>query len=102
MRLPMLAFLSVGLMGCHTLHFVNGPQMEETVVREKWHHLAINGLIEISPPFDIEYNCANQQWDTITTEKTFLNVLAGVSTEYVSIYSPWSMVYACREPIDAY
>ena len=100
MRIYSAGLLCVLLSGCHTMHFTNGPQMEETVVREKWHHLALNGLIEISPPFDIEYSCAQQQWDTITMEKTFLNVLAGLSTEYVSIYSPWSMVYECREPID--
>lgn len=82
------------------MHFVNGPKMDETVVREKWHHLAFNGLIEISPPLDVTYNCANQQWDTVTVKRTFLNGLASVSSPYFSIYSPWAIIYECREPID--
>ena len=100
MKQAICIFICIFISACSTIHFVNGPQMEETVVREKWHHLAINGIIEISPPFNIEYNCANQQWDTITVERTFLNGLASLTSQYVSLYSPWTIVYECRESID--
>ena len=69
-------------------------------MREQWHHLAINGLIEISPPMDINYNCANQQWDTVTMERTFLNGVASVTSQYFTLYSPWAIIYECRDPID--
>ena len=90
------------LSGCSTIHFENGPVLddEDTVIREKWHHLAINGLIEISSPLDLKYNCDTRQWDRVTVERTFLNGLATLSSQFFSIYSPWAIVYACREPID--
>ena len=97
--------IAVMLSGCSTLHFTNGPQVqvEETVVREQWHHLTLNDLVEVSPPMDINYNCANQQWDTITIERSFLNGLIAAlanPTGSVSIYSPWTIRYRCRESID--
>ncbi len=99
-KLLILALLT--LSACSTFHFENGPVLEdeETVIREKWHHLAINGLIEISPPLDIKYNCDTRQWDRVTVERSFLNGLATASSQYFSIYSPWTIVYACRESID--
>lgn len=95
--LAMLYMLSAG---CSTINFVNGPQMENSVEREQWHHIALLGLIELSRPMDVTYNCATQQWDTITVEKSFFNSLADASWPYVSIYSPMSIVYKCREPLD--
>ncbi len=83
-----------------TVHFVNGPELEDTVVREQWHHTAINGLIEISRPINISYACDDKQWDTITVEKSFLNSLASLSSQYFSLYSPWAVYYECREKIE--
>ncbi len=85
---------------CSTMNFVNGPKMDETVIREQWHHLGINGLIEFSKPMDVVYNCANQQWDSVTVERTFFTGLASVSSPYLSIYTPWAIVYECRERIE--
>ena len=91
------------LPACSTLHFTNGPQFDQTVVREQWHHLTLNDLVEISPPMDVTYNCATQQWDTLTIERTFLNGVAGIVSQPVtgvSFYSPWTIRYSCRESID--
>jgi hypothetical protein len=88
------------LSSCSTIHFVNGPEMEDTVNREVWHHSALNGLIEVSPPFDVDYSCDDKQWDSITIERSFLNYIATASTPYISIYSPWIIFYECRESID--
>lgn len=96
-----IAFSLVGLLSaCSTMEFVNGPKMDETVVREQWHHLGINGLIEYSAPLNLDYNCGNQQWDSATVEVSFFNWLANLTYPAVSIYSPWTIVYECREPID--
>lgn len=82
------------------MSFVNGPQMDQTVEREQWHHIALFGLIELSRPMDVTYNCANQQWDTITVEKSFFNGISDVSWPYVSVYSPMSIIYKCRQHLD--
>jgi hypothetical protein len=87
------------------MHFVNGAELDETVDREKWHHSALSGFIELSPPLDIRYVCDNKQWDTITVERTFLNSLASISSSvwtnfYIDLYSPWAIYYECRESID--
>ena len=94
---------SVFLASCSTMNFVNGPEMDDTVEREQWHHIGLNGMIEYSRPMDINYNCANQQWDTVTVEFSFLNGLTSASiTPWipVSVYSPWTIIYECRNPID--
>lgn len=100
MKNILLLILCVLTMGCSTMHFVNGPHIEDTVTREQWHHLGVNGLIEFSKPMNVEYNCGKQQWDTITVERTFLNGLASLSSYYSALYSPWAIVYECRDPID--
>ena len=101
MKKSLVSTLSIFLLsGCSTIHFVNGPELDDTVIREEWHHTALNGLIEISPPVNISYNCDNKQWDTITIERSFLNGLASLPAQYLSIYAPWSVYYECREKID--
>ncbi len=93
--------LSLALSACSTMTFVNGPEMDETVEREQWHHLGINGMIEYSPPMNVVYNCANQQWDSVTVELSFFNAIASVSPwPPLSLYSPWTIIYECREAID--
>lgn len=100
MRFVIVIALCVASMGCSTMNFVNGPKMDETIVREQWHHLGINGLIEFSKPLNLSYNCGNQQWDSITIERSLLNGVAAASSAYLSLYTPWSIVYECREAID--
>lgn len=85
---------------CSTMEFVNGPKMENTIIRESWHHQGLNGLIEFSKPLDLDYHCADQQWDSVTIEKTVFNTLAELSYPYISLYAPWTIVYECREAID--
>ena len=89
------------IIACSSMTFVNGPKLENTVEREKWHHIGFNGTVEYSPPVDLEYNCANQQWDSATVELSFFNAIASVSPWVpLSLYNPWTVIYECREPID--
>ncbi|OPX55587.1 hypothetical protein SAMN02745127_01448 [Oceanospirillum multiglobuliferum] len=100
LRLVLLV-VSLPLTACSTMNFVNGPEMEDTVERETWHHLGLSGVVEYSPPLDVSYSCANQQWDTVTVELSGFNVIASYSPWLpLSIYSPWTIIYECREPID--
>lgn len=103
-KFSLIASFVASVTACSTIHFVNGPILDdETIVeREQWHHLGLNGLIEFSKPFDLNYNCHKQQWDSITVEKTLFNSLASLSfAEFpISIYAPWSIRYSCRDAID--
>ena len=99
-KLPVLMTLAGVVSACTTMEFVNGPKMDDTVVRETWHHQGLNGLLEFSKPLDVNYHCANQQWDTITIEKTVFNAVSELSYPYVTLYAPWTIVYECRDPID--
>lgn len=92
--------LLTALSGCSTMEFVNGPKMQNTLVREAWHHQGLNGLVEFSKPLDLDYHCGNQQWDSLTIEKTVFNSVASLSYPYIAVYAPWSIIYECREPID--
>lgn len=95
------SFMAMLLSGCSTMRFVNGPDMDGTVQREQWHHLGLNGVVEFSPPMDLEYYCSEQQWDAATVEHSFLNAIASVSPWVpLSLYSPWTIIYECRESID--
>lgn len=92
----------IGLSSCSTIHFTNGPQVENTVVREQWHHITLNELVEISPPMNLDYNCADQEWDTVTIERSFLNGFVGATLQPLSglsLYSPWTIRYHCRPPL---
>ncbi len=103
MKKIMIVVSYLSLSACSTMHFTNGPQIEQTVVREQWHHLTFNALIEMSPPLDLQYNCGQQQWDTVTIEQTFLNGFVSTVSQpfpYISLYTPWTITYSCREPID--
>ena len=86
----------ISLYGCGTLNFVNGLEVNDTVKREQWHHSGIFEFIEFSSPIKINYLCDNKQWDSITIEKSFSNLIA--SSAYV--YTPWIAYYECRENID--
>ncbi len=98
--LPTTLLLTCSILtGCSTMHFVNGPEMEEKTPRNHWHHLALFGSIEVSPPFALSYNCDDKEWNKITIEKTFLNGIASASIEGVNLYSPWTVRYSCRQPL---
>lgn len=89
------------IISCSTITFVNGPELEQTIQREQWHHVGLNGLIEYSKPMNLDYYCGDQQWDSVTVEKTVFNSLMGTTPHpAVSVYTPWTIFYECREPID--
>jgi hypothetical protein len=82
--------------GCAPMHFVNGPIIEDTVKREHWHHIIGVGLIELSEPFDVSYYCDNKEWEKVTVVVNLPNIMASVA----AIYTPWSIRYECRSPIE--
>lgn len=97
--LPLLPLIL--LSGCSTFEFVNGPELNETTKYERWHQLGLYGLVSFSHPLNVVEQCADQQWESVTVEKTFFNSLAGATYPWVDLYSPWTTVYECRPAIDA-
>lgn len=94
------SFASLGLLslltGCGTMNFVNGVNIDDTVKREQWHHSGLFDLIEFSSPLKIKYLCDNKQWNRITVEKSFANIMASS----IHVYTPWVAYYDCRDNID--
>ena len=101
MKFFVLTILFFCLSACSTMNFVNGPVVGDTVERKQWHHIAVGGLVEISKPFDFDYYCDEKQWEKLTVELTFANLLAHTTAPQVpTLYSPWTIEYTCRESID--
>ncbi len=96
MRTLLILLTTTLVCGCAPMNFVNGPVVGDTVKREHWHHLTAAGLIELSEPFNMDYYCDDKEWEKVSVVLTAPNVLASVSV----LYSPWSIDYECRNPIE--
>lgn len=101
MKLLFILMALITLSACSTMNFVNGPEVGGNVERTQWHHIAVGGLVEISKPFDYSYYCDDKQWEKLTVELTFANLMAHTSAPQLpTLYSPWTIEYTCRESID--
>lgn len=97
MSILALCFLS----GCGTIQFVQHEQAGKRASVNRWHHLTLNGMVEISKPLNIQSICGKKAWTTITTEYTFYNALPEIlipAPPFVSFYSAWTNKVQCYEP----
>lgn len=88
------------LSGCSTIQFVQHEQMTEHTSVNRWHHLTLNGTVELSPPLDIQSICGKKAWTTITTELTPYNVMAVVfltAPSGIPFYSAWTNRVQCYQ-----
>lgn len=98
----LLIALGSSLIACSTVNFVQIEQEGKQVERSKWHHIVLNGMVEVSPPLDVRKVCGDKAWNRITTEFTFYNWLATAATPsipYLSPYTPWTNTIECYEPV---
>jgi len=87
---------------CSTVTFVQYDQPGEQKSKAKWHHMALNGMVEISKPLDLRTLCGNKTWNKITTEYTLSNWLVGAlvpSIPYVVLYTPYTNTVECFEAV---
>lgn len=88
--------LSMILTGCHTMHFTQNGQIgsytEEKT--EKYHHQLIYELIELSQPVDVNEYCSDNNWQSVKTERSFVNGLIGMLGG--AIYQQTSAAVACK------
>lgn len=85
--------------GCSTIHFQNGQGTAKPYKNSEWHHTVAFGLMELSDAVDLDERCRGTEWDTVTTERTFINGLAGMVDELivgVDLWEPWTVEYTCR------
>ena len=96
--IPLIA-LALLATGCSTMRFHEGKGAPEVVGVEEWHHIALLGLIEASKPVPIEDRCKGNNWSDVTTERTFLNGLAGAVDGLIfriDLWEPWTVRYVCK------
>lgn len=87
---------------CSTITFVQYEQPGEQKSKGKWHHLALNGMVEISQPLNIKTLCGDKTWNKVTTEYTLSNWLVGAlvpSIPYVVLYTPYTNTVECFEAV---
>jgi hypothetical protein len=82
--------------GCSTIYFHNGGQTGYATEESEWHHDGVFGLVEFSDPVNMSARCEDSKhgWDTVKTERTFLNGL--VSGLTWSLYDPWEVSMSCN------
>jgi hypothetical protein len=82
-KAALLVLLAAGILlqGCAVMHFrdsrTKGP---EGPVQQAWHHNAVFSLMEFTPPLHLDALCPGG-WSRITTQDTFLTVLAGLADD---------------------
>lgn len=64
--------------------------------KEETFRTAAFGLRNLSYPVDLRYQCGKEDWEVVTTEKTFSQALLSVVT--LNLYSPWTIGVECRKP----
>jgi len=98
------------LSACSTISFTNGPVDAKASLSSEstWHHNMWFSLVEVSAPVDLKQRCSGKDWVRITTERSFLNGLAGgidtsvlgarvgVLVVGIDIWDPWTVAYECR------
>ncbi len=93
---PLLVVV-LALPGCYTTTVTSGkPAARATVAYdEKWHSGIVNGIAELSGPYDLEKVCPHG-WSEIKTETSFLNGF--VESVTYGIYNPQSITVRCALP----
>lgn len=85
---------AIHLAGCSTITFENSGNVEgATSTYEKWHHIWAFDLYEGSKPVNLEATCSGKQWQTVTTETSFLNGFTEIFTS--PVWYPESVSVNC-------
>ncbi len=63
--------------GCTNMHFDNSNTSAGEQSEPDWHHNVVFGLIEVSDPVDVKEQCGNKDWNSVHTQISFINGLAG-------------------------
>ncbi|MDQ3231581.1 MAG: Bor family protein [Pseudobdellovibrionaceae bacterium] len=94
MRLVALLSIVLSMSACHTIHFTKGDSPSAEISTQAWHHTGIFGLAEFSEPYNLKEVCNGKDWDTVTTERNFVQGFVGGIT--YSLYTPINKAVKCN------
>lgn len=85
------------LVGCHTIHFDKAEPSTSSVQYEQWHHNWAYDLFEGSSPVKPDEKCGDKEWNSVKTERSFINGIAGVvGTMVLPIWYPKTASVSCE------
>ena len=71
-RIFFLLLLAFSFLSCHTIHFVNSGESAAAAGAlhdsAEWHHIGIFGLVEFSPPVDVQEICGDRGWRSVRSQ----------------------------------
>jgi len=106
MRILLLTgFVFFSCLSCQTIHYTNNSQVPLEYEYSKWHHYAINGLIDFKEPVNLSQICSKKDWKAVRTQIGFLNGLVNYVAQFalsrfasipVQIYSSQTADVSCQ------
>jgi len=99
----LLAAAALVLSACSSITFEQYEQPDEYATKDRWHHAIINGMVEVSPPLNLNKECDNKAWTKVTTEHTFYNFTAALfipNFKLMAPYSAWTNKVECFKPAE--
>ena len=79
-----IAALVITTVGCSSITFDNQVDASDgTDSYEKWHHIWAFDLYEGSKPVNLKTGCSGKDWQSVTTETSFLNGFTEIFTSPV-------------------
>ena len=97
-NLTLCALAALLMQGCTQIYFDNGavPDVQNTQKSRSWHHNWAIDLYESTDPVNLESRCRDGQWQTVKTEKSFLNGLASsAANQILPIWYPKTVTVSC-------
>lgn len=97
-KLILCALAALFTQGCTQIYFDNGTvsDVQNTQKSRSWHHNWAIDLYESTDPVNLQARCRNGQWQSVKTEKTFLNGLAGsAANQVLPIWYPKTVTVEC-------
>ena len=74
-QIGILSLLFLSLSACYTFEFSEGRRRpSSSEVHSQWHHIALNGLMEVSDPVNLKKYC-RKGWQKVIVQRNFLQGL---------------------------
>jgi hypothetical protein len=90
----LLVVLAAGFMltGCFHIRYVNDQPATPDPAATTWHHNVVFGLVEVSPPEDVNKACP-QGYAAVKSEQSFVAGLVNILT--IGLYNPTDVLIYC-------
>ncbi len=112
-RVFFLLLLAFSFLSCHTIHFVNSGESAAAAGAPhdsaQWHHIGVLGLVEFSPPVDVQEICGDRGWRSVRAQTNIAQgavkhiapgvlsyIIAGLGPVLSFIYTPEEASVSCK------